>query len=494
MISKRNITILTVALLALSMLATPAMAAGTQPNFDADAPNGQYEYDVTKSTHNMPWGADSTAALTYEDNDGDRTVLDARINDSDRNPISYTATDVELDDYGATPQSKDDVSTLDASEWSTTAGATVDDVTTAPGVEAVSVSTSGLTSGSSETATFSNFSVTSDENKRYLSIVADVPELQSGAVVDVIVRDANGDEKIATIDASADASADDVIATETGEGFAYQHRLGDLSTIADGDGNFDNIEEIEVNVSDADATVEIAGLNTERLKEYKFGETEVQNSDDEWESESITEINTPGPIEITSLNTLGGGFESATIHSLTVAAEQPAELQPDEDIQATFEKDTNNTYPGFYGTAEVYIRDGLTSAYDVRYSNVKLTFTQELPTSRYVSASYAEDVGDSDFEDIGDSTWSSFTGSLATNGETYTIDNTVQAGDESVRRYNLKLSQGEFNQMQSSGTPGSGFWGEQSSDSGPIGGLINWVMAGITTILGAVGIKSRMGS
>ena len=488
---KSSITKVVVALLALSLLATPAMAAGLNHSA-AETPNRTYTYDLEKAEHDMSWGASHSEALIYENNDGDQSTLDAEVNTSAQNPYSFVATDLEVADFGAFPHSDDDISALDADQWTSTAGASVDNAETAPGVDAVRVTTSGVGSGTEESATFSNFSVTSDEEKRFLQVGMDVDQLDTDASIEVRVIDEDGDKKIATLDESADPTADEIIGSEAGEGLFYQHRLGDLSTIADGDGDFDNIEEVEVAVLDADADVSISALNVDKLSQYKLGEQMVQNSDDEWESESITEVSTPGSISLSSLQPMGGGFDTAVIHELTISTKQTAALAPSEDVSAEFEQDENNTYPGYYGTAEIHIRNGLVDAYDLSYSNVKLVDEQTLGTDRYLSVSYAEDVGDTDFADIGDVEWSALTTSYSSQGSTVTVDETVQAGDESVLKFNVRLNQDEFAALQASENGGGGFFSANSG--GPLSSIINWFAAGVTAIAGALGISRWSGS
>ena len=480
-----KLTQLTVALLVLSVLATPALAAGFNTS---EGPNPTYSYDVEKDTHNMSWGTSNADALVYENNDGNQDRLDAKVNESARNPITFTATDIELADLGGLPHAES-TSALDASEW-TTSGASVSDAETAPGVDAVRVSTSGVSSGTEDTATFSNLSLTSDEEKRFLQLGLDVDELDSGATVEVRVIDEGGDKKIATINNSADPTNAEVVADGTGEGWFFQHRLGDMNTIADGDGNFDNIESIEVAVIDGDADVSISTLNVEKLSQYQLGETMVENSDGEWESETITEVTSAGPISITSLGSMGAAFDSAIIHELTVDTLQTAAQVPSEDVSTDFSEDTNNTYPGYHGTATIEIRNGLVDAYDLSYSNVKLVDTQSLGTDRYLAVEYAEDVGDTNFSDISDSAYSSITTSYTTQGEEVEVDSTIQPGDESVMKYELRLNQDEFAALQQTASSG-GFMGSESG--GPLSGLINWIVAGVMGIAGLLGMGRYFG-
>lgn len=487
---RKVVPTLTIALLALMLVAAPAMGA---MDFSADeSPNPTYEYDLEKAEHNMAWGASDADALTYEDNDGNNATIDGSVDSDAENPYSFVMTDVETDEFGAFPHG-DSASALDADDWSASGDASVASTETADGVDALEVSTSGEVAGESSTATFDNFTIDSDEEKRFLQTGLDVESLDDGATVEIAAVDEDGDKKVATINASADASNDGVIADQTGEGWFFQERLGDMPTEGSGDGDFNNIEEVTVTVSDADASVAIAALNLDKMSQYDLGSELVQNEDDEWESETIREIEEPGAVELESLSTMGSTFDDAVIHELSLPVEQSAADLDSEDVETTFSEDDDNQYPNYYGTAEIHVRNGLADAYDLSYSNVKYYDNQTLGSDRYLEVRYAEDVGDEEFEDIGDEQYTELTSSYDDRGSNVTIDDTVMSGDTSVVSYDLRLTEDEYNAMQSSGDSGGSFWGgnDGGDSGGGSGGLLNWIGAAFATLAGTLAMLRR---
>ncbi|MFB6189748.1 MAG: hypothetical protein ABEI57_07665 [Halapricum sp.] len=227
----RFTTVVAIFFAVLVVGAAPASAATTQPNFDAEpTPNPEQSATVTKAVHDMTWDS----PLQYESNDGDLTSMNAHVNESVDNPYSFVVTDINASDYGAFPHDKSGVSALSASEWtkdvSASAGtASVANVETAANVEAVALSTSSQTSGDTAAFTFTNFSITSDESKRVLQTALDIKTLDSGAAVEMRVVDEDGDRKVAVINGSR-ASGEDLISNQTGDGYLYQRKLGDMAT------------------------------------------------------------------------------------------------------------------------------------------------------------------------------------------------------------------------------------------------------------------------
>ncbi|QCJ47243.1 hypothetical protein [Haloprofundus sp. MHR1] len=497
MISRRILKKLTVALLVLSLVATPALGAW---NYTADeGPNPYYTYDLTKDEHRMEWGTSHGDALTYADDDGKVTTIDGTVNtsgDANRNPYSFTVTDIESDEFTDFPRNGDNVSALDSANWSTSAGATVADTETADSVDALSFSTSGLADGSSEDATFDltvhNAEITSDENKRFLQVGLDVAQLDG--TVDIEVVDANGDKKVATLNGSANASNDGIVADGIGEGWFFQERLGDMPTEGSGDGEFNDIHEVRIVAHDADSDVSISALNIDKMSRYTLGEKQVETSDDEWETETIYEVTESGPISVESLSSLDESFSSAIIHGLTIPVEQRAEDVSSDDVSAEFEVDENNNYPGYYGTATLYVRNGLPDAYDLSFSNVEYRDNQTLGSDRYMAVQYAEDVGNEGFEDIDSSNFADITDSYSEQGETLSVDSTVQSGDNSVLKYELRLNQNEFNTLQQEPSESSGgFWG--GGDGGGIFGTIgSWIGSAVAALVGIVAVLRRRAS
>jgi hypothetical protein len=459
-------------------------ASSSQVNTDADAAhNPTVETDVTKEAHQMGW-----SPTEYEDDSGDLATLDGEVNDSADNPYSFVATDVDFSDASSFPNDKSDVSALDASEYTKTGAnsgkLTVSDAETAPGVDAVRFETDGsMTSGDVAAGEFSNFSVTSDENKRMLQLGLDIATLDSGTTVEVRVIDEDGDYKTAVIDSSR-SSGQDFVAGETGEGFVYQQKLGELATEGSGDGSFNNVETVQFRVMDGDADLSVMAINAEKMSKWTLGEElRDTDSDDELESVTIEEVKTPGAISIKSLTSMGSTFDSATINELTMPIQFSAEHLDSEDVH--METSSADGFPSFDHRVDVYYRLNLPAAYDLSYTGAELTDTVELPGSRYQTVEYKEGAGDTDFKDVSYDT--DVTGQYDSSGATVTIDSTIQPGNQLALHFDYVVTQDELDAMQSSG--GGGGAPLAQSDGG--GGPIDWIVGSVMGLLALVGLKKK---
>jgi hypothetical protein len=435
-----------VAVVAVALIATVgvAVAADSIINHDAAAtPDEKISFDLTKDTHNLTWDGPSV----YEANDGDLATLNASVNETDDNPHSFIASDVEFQDAGAFPHNKDDVSALDADEWSTDGGSSTgtpsaSDTETASNVDAISLSTSGQSSGDTAVFSASNFSVDSDAEKRYLQLVLDIDTLDSAATVNVATVDADGDEYVASIDPSA-SSGDDLITNATGEGVIYQQQLGKLAVSGSGDGTVDGIQRIEVRVSDADAAVSISALNVESMSPWSFGETRVDSDgDDELETETIRQNADGGALEVHSLDTVGPMLEQGMIHGLTTSWDMTAASRPADDVNVTYSETAPNQ--AYAGTATVYYRMGIPSAYELTPSQARRTANQTVSGTELISVEYAEATGDTNMTAISDSSWTDITDSFGNRGDNVTVDGTIQAGQVGVTKYQLMLSESQL--------------------------------------------------
>lgn len=476
---------ITAALFALLVVASSVGAAAGVGGvaWDSDpAPNLEDSYTVTKSVHDMDWGASNADARKYENDGGDVKMIKATVNDSADNPFSTVPTDWNVTDWSAFPHAKSEVSALDSSEWSTDASGSsgsisTSDVETAPGVDAVSISTSGQTSGDIASASFSNFSVTSDESKRFLFAALDVKSIEAGAVVEIKVIDTNGDVKTAEINTSR-SSGEDFVASSSGDGIVYQQQLGELSTDStNGDGDWNDIEEVEIEVHDGDADIEVAGLNIEKMSPYDLG-TEMKDTDDDDELEKVehTEKKTGGALSLVSLDTLGDTFSNAELHDVSIQMiGTPAEAGA-EDVSIDLEK--TDKYPGYHGVVTIYVRMSLADAYDLSYSGAERTDQQSVTSDRIISVEYAEGVSeDTDFSDIDDATFTDKTSLYSSEGSNVTVDSTLQPGSHDVVKYEMKLDKSQFNAIQS--TSGGGLGGGAKG-----GGLSNLpVIGGIVVVL-----------
>jgi hypothetical protein len=292
----------------------------TELNYDASTVhNPEIDVTVQKDVHRVgDW-----SAVQYSGDNGQTQTLNASLNESEPNPISLVATDINASDFGEFPRKGDGdnaASALDASEWTTdesgisTTGATlsVEDTTTAPSVDAVRVNTSSLGSGDTGVATYGNFSINSDENKRFAQFAVDVDTLDAGTHAEVRVVDEDGDYKEFVIDSANSSDDADVLANSTGEGFVTQQQLGEVTTEGSGDGTFNNIETIEVRVNDGDLDASWSLINVEKLGTYQFGSQAYDEDDDGEKDETRTLVEPEGRYAITGYDTLGSSLDGAT--------------------------------------------------------------------------------------------------------------------------------------------------------------------------------------
>jgi len=158
-IKKTAFSALIAVLVISSMVATPAVTAGGLAwGADSKAPNPAISADVTVDEWD---GAEFDNALQYYDDSGEAAQLPASLNESNDNPITVTATDIDFDQRDEFPRNDDEdgdnsASALDSSEW-TVSGATVSDTTTAPSTDALNYAGTA----SSDSATYGNFSTAS---------------------------------------------------------------------------------------------------------------------------------------------------------------------------------------------------------------------------------------------------------------------------------------------------------------------------------------------
>jgi hypothetical protein len=471
--------VLTAILLVVGMTAGPALAASTLNHADGDAPNPQFTVDTLTVDE---WNnSDFDNALQYYDDAGDMATLNAEVNTStdvddlgngNVNPYSLTATDIDIAEFGEYPRKGDEsgdnsASALDASEWTTT-GASVSDVTTAPGVTAVEYD--GTASG--DYATYSNQSITSDAEKRHVQIAADIASASGTPTLKV--EDSDGDYvAVQLYNSSAKDTDDSVLTNSTGEGMVSQVQIGSLTVQGNGDGTMGEIQSLNV-TGDVDADFSL--INVERTSTYKFGEkyVDTDSDDDDLETETIREPH--GEYSINAMDSLGGTFDDAAIMGLSYPAHVSAEFVASDDMSAEFMSD--NSFPQWDVLGDIYYRLTLPDAYDLSYSGVTLEQTTNWPGDRYVSVELKEDTGDTAFEDIDN--WTELTGSYDAQDKDVTLDSTISTGTNYVVHFELKLTGDEADAMQAA-SGGAGVMG----DSGG-GGIVGVLMSPFTWLIGAL--------
>lgn len=467
--------VLLAAVLVFSVVAGTAGVAMAQSSAEAPMPETSAQY--TNENYNMTW----SSPLTYENDQGETVTLEAEMNETADNPYSFVATDVEFEDAGAFPHDKDDVSGLDASEWSTS-GASISATDADRGQ--LNIATDGsVTSGTTTTTTFSNFSITSDVQKKHLAVAADVNTLDSGATVEIRAMDSDGDYVAATVDGSA-AESQTLLANQTGEGFVLQRQMGKMSVMGSGDGTLTEIQSVEVAVIDGDADLTVSMLNLDKMSKYTFGvEKADTDDDDDLEDEEIHEVDAPGAVAIHDLSSMGDSFSEATINGLTTDIVKSTSTLSGDDVEYSFNQTEDR--PGYYGTATVYIPTGLPAAYDISFSGAVTEEQQVYLEDRYLEVAYAEGVGDTHPDDV--DSWTTITSSYSEQDTNVTIDDTIQPGQTSYVKYRLQLQESEFNAAQSFlSNLGSG-GGTGMGPGGTGGGIFTWINGLYASIVAAVG-------
>jgi len=487
------------ALLVVGSVGTAGAQVGYQLSADApEHPDTYFAEDrLTVEQHDqsrMNW-------LQYENDNGNVETVQAHVNGTDSgSEVAYRADQIDAAPFKQFPRLSDEqnnsVTWLNAGSW-TTSGATVTDTdgATADGVPSIEVASSGsLSSGATESATYSEVAVSSDAEKRYLQFVGNVNSLSSGATVAVQVSDSDGDYVEAVIDPSRDASANDVIANQTASGVVYQEQLGQLSVQGSGDGSLDGITETSVEVRDADATVTIVGLNAEKKSQWDLGAERVPDTstDDsgDYTTETVHKRPSGGEIQASDLAGMGDAFSDATVAELSyLNVQYRMQDQPDSvDVEFT----DGDQYPQFPSLLSVSFRTSIPTAYDLTHGDITLEAEQTFLTERYTQFRYAEGVGETETADIADGDWIDLTGSLGETNTTIVVDNTVQPDSEYVVQQEIKLQQEQADVLQQTGGSG-GFWGDSGGSGGPLSSLYNWVAGGVVSLLAMLGIKSRGG-
>lgn len=485
---RSRLSTLLIALVVVSLVSLPVAGAITSQDrvaFDSDTvPDAKITAEVTKEAHDLS----EMGPTEYEGDSGEITSLDAIVSD-ERNPVTYESTEVEFSDAGAFPHDSNR-SALDSSEWSVGGSSpgsmTVSNTTTAPGVEAVSISTSGLSSGQTATASF-DVSLDSDEAKRFVSTFLDVDSLDASSRVEIRLTDSDGDWKEISVEPDASLSKSHVIANATGDGYVLQQQLGEITTTtgSNTDGVFDNIRSVDVRIEEADAGVTITTFNLDKTSPYDLGDREVTTADGETTLQRVTESD--GPISVTGLDTLGSTFDTGVVHSATWDMNFSAsETTGDSDVRLSFDSVENRA--AYSDLATVNYRLSLPSAYDLSYSNAELVVDRSLPDSRYTGAQVATGVGESNFSSV---SWTDVTDSYLGDSAPIVLDDTIQPGQEIALQFNVLLTDGERGAMTDSG--GAGGFAADDDSGGFLSGVWEWIMGLVALGGGAKLIGGRNG-
>ena len=500
---KQLLTILAVFAVVTQMsLAATAAAGGLGLNTSAEQyPETRFvEDELTIESHNRS----SMGWLQYEGDNGKIQDIDAHVNGTKSGAkVSYRADQIEAKDLGKFPRVADEednnVTFLNVGNWTSSGGASISDSdgTTAPSVDSVKIATNGsMGAGNSGYVAYAAPEISDDAEKRYLQLVMNVDSLESSTELAVQVRDGGGDYVEAVVDSTKNASTSGVIANQTASGVVYQEQLGKLSVQGSGDGNLDAIEEIRVVATDGDATATIVGMNVEKKSRWDLGENRVLDTEtdvtEDYTGETVYNLSQGGRIMAEDLTGLGDAFSDATVHKLKYYDVEYRMQDKPSAVSVSFDS-AEGTYPSFHSVLDVSYRRTIATGYDITHGNITLETNQTYLSERYVQIRVAEGVGDTETENISDSSWIDLSSSLGEKGNWITADSTVNAGKTYVFQMEIKLTEGQANNLEQTQTGGGGFWGSGGGGS-PFMSLYNWIAGGIVGLLGALGLKSKAGS
>jgi hypothetical protein len=449
-------------------------------NFGSGYVPGPYfaEDGLEKEKHKLVWGTDDAALVAYEDDSGEKASLPGVVDCEDtENVVTLRADRLEAPDlyefprgesYDSDGDGDDDsnVYALDPTHWTTT-GATNGSISVASGSSPVAhslhVSTSSVASGETVSAEFTDVSVTSDPEKRYLQGVVNANSLTSGVVVTLAFIDEDGDRKELTIDPSGDASTAGVIAATTAQGIVFQQRAGDLPTVANGDGTWSGTETVRIEVSEADADVEFTALNAEKMSTWGFG-SYLKNEDTDDETR-VERTRPSGEFTVTSLDTLDEALtvEDAVFYRVKIPVRYPL-AETTEEIRYKFEEATDR--PGYDYILTLEADQVVPNAYDLTHNGPVFEEVVSMPSGRYIDVKTASGVGNVEFGEVGDNAWTSHGSAFDSEGATVQFASTIQPGTIWRTRHRVLLT--SSNRDEAEGSAGGG--GAVAENSGGGGG------------------------
>jgi hypothetical protein len=432
------------------------------------------------------------AQLDHIDDSGEVTPLsdygivlaESTDEDSPHNPVTLRASDIQADEFSAFPRgitydhdsdtSTDevDVSALDADLWSTDVSSTAGSMSvSSPSEGRLKISTSSQTSGDVAIATFDlatagseDATITSGVDRKYLQMIADVDVLNTGATVEVRVEDSTGSQKVATIATGADETTSSVLLSSTGASQVANARLGELAT------DLSDIEKVRIAVLDANVDMTLDGLNLERESEWVFGSEEYLDSDNNVDTQDVTEPR--GTYSITGLGTLPSALASAPIEGVKYDVWLSATEVPSEQVHAEV-----RSSPDSYDRSQVLdwvVEYEWPSAYDLSVSAGTLRNVTALPSSRYLVAEVATGIADID-PDADDSietqvdniSWTDRSGSLGSVGDRNDLLTGLVSSDRTAVHIEALLSEDEVSTATDVGA-GAGGAVAVGGSSGPL--------------------------
>ena len=471
-LSRRGFTVATAAAAASAATAGTA-AAADGPSIDwtlDESPTPALRPDATEVEEASP-----DDPLAYVADDGsDASLADyggrvrPRSSDSDpHNPFSFAPDNVASPEFsefprGATDADDDPISALDPSRWTgVDAALSLSETTPASGGDGLRIESSGLSSGSTATAEFSEFSIDSGPERKYLQLVLDVRSLSGSA--EIRLKDDSGVVATGTIDSAADPSTTSTIAASTGA-TVYQTQVGELASPT-------TIQSVVVAILDGDATIDILALNLEKETSWTFGSREVTNADGEVETEDITEPT--GETSFSDLSTMD--IADPTITPLSVETEYlPTESSTTEVDPADPAYDT-----GVESVANLEVP----TAYALTHTgSIDMVLTPGVSGDQYVDLAAGTSTDPvEDMSGLDDVSTSDYTGTVSTAAADAEVNMLTGIGTSEVAVVDLRLDlmSDQLSAMDSGGV--AGFTG------GGSGGFLQSPMGFVSAIVAGVG-------
>jgi hypothetical protein len=415
------------------------------------------------------------------------------------NPVQVDPTKVVDSEYtdfprGITYDDDNDSSTdevavewHDPTHWSTS-DATNGSISLSEDGDAMRVSTSSVASGETVTATLDLSTVGSEDgtisdgmSRKFVQGAMEIDSLPSGVLVEVAVRDSAGTEVVATADPSGDATTEKVLAASTGKKVG-QARVGELESQQSK--TLDDIQVVEIRVSETDADILLKGFNVENPSEWVYGTQEYRNSDGDVDTQDVTEPS--GTVGIIGLDTLPSTWDNATLKDVVYDVELRASEVPSEQIHARTDDAPESLERG--KTLEFVVECEWPTAYALETVSASDLMTEvSLGSSRYLRFDYAKNATDIDpdsdpWSTIEDTiSWTDATGSLGSVGSDSTLATGLNADNRDAVRVKVNLSETELTSALGGGS-GAAVSSGGSGDSGGDG--IGLFTVGLGSILG----------
>jgi hypothetical protein len=413
------------------------------------------------------------------------------------NPVSLMASAFETDEFWAFPRgvtydddgddSTDevDVSALDSTHYSTSGSALTVENPDDHELRFVTSSISSENTATLDLSTVGSTDGTIDDgiDRKFFQVVADVDQLNAGALVEARITSTGGSTKTVTVvDSDGDTSTEGVLFSATGDSKVGEARLGELST------DISDIETVTFAFSGGDVDLTLHALNLEKETRWQFGEQEIVNSDDEIETETVE--GPSGQFSITSLQTLDGTpFEDAAITSVDYEAEMRASEMPAANHYVEVSDAERYDEPKKAKVARVF---EWPTAYTLSTSVDKLVDEVELPQTRYVQVAVA--VGASEIDELSDTddlSTTSRTSNYDAIGNDVDMATAVTSGDRVISVHEVLLTESEASSFTASSSGAAVAVGSGGGNNGLLavvgGGLIAaavWFRSNIMALFG----------